>query len=185
MFFDKKYNIYHNNSGDFMFLYILIFLSKVVENAIATLRLIVVANGKKILGAILQGITAIIWITVTGVVVNNVLEEPGKIIAFALGSIAGSYLGCFLEEKIALGNTLLTVIIDERFESIITEKIREKQIAVTTTKAKGKEKERTILFIFLPRKKILLITQLIKSIDIDALVISEIAHQVYGGYIEK
>ena len=168
-----------------MFLYIIIFLAKVVENTIATLRLIVVSNGKKVLGAILQGITAIVWIVVTGVVVTNVLEDYGKIIAFALGSVVGSYLGCFLEEKIALGTTLLTVIIDKKLENIITNKIREKKIAVTTMEGKGKEKERTILFVFLSRKKISSIVELIKNIDVEALVISEAAHQIYGGYINK
>ena len=35
-------------------IYFLIFISKVVESALSTLRLILVANGKKILGMILQ-----------------------------------------------------------------------------------------------------------------------------------
>ena len=66
-----------------MFLYIIIFLSKVVENMLATLRIIVVANGKKLLGAILQGLVALVWVCITGVVVTNILENPFKIIAFA------------------------------------------------------------------------------------------------------
>ena len=41
-------------------LYSMIFISKVLENTFATLRLIVVANGKKLLGAILQLIVALI-----------------------------------------------------------------------------------------------------------------------------
>ena len=41
--------------------YLLIFISKIIENALATLRLIVVANGKKILGAVLQFCIALVW----------------------------------------------------------------------------------------------------------------------------
>lgn len=184
-FLGKDYYIVNNNIGDYMLLYIIIFLAKVVENAVTTLRLIVVSNGKKIIGAILQGVGAVIWICVTGLVVTNILEDPGKIIAFALGSIVGSYLGCIIEEKIALGNTLLTVIVEERLEATISEKIRENNFAVTSTKGKGKEKERSILFIFLPRKKISLVLKMIKSIDNDALIISENAFRIYGGYLEK
>ena len=168
-----------------MLLYIIIFLSKVAENAIATLRLIVVANGKKIMGAILQGIVAMIWICVTGVVVVDVLRDPWKIVAFALGSIVGSYLGSIIEEKIALGNKLLTVIIDKQKEESITNQIRKNNFAVTSTLGKGLEKEKAILFLLIPRKKMNTIIKMIKKEDSNALVISENAYHIAGGYLKK
>ena len=168
-----------------MLLYIIIFLSKVVENAIGTLRIIVVSNGKKILGAILQGIIAIIWICVTGIVIINILEDPFKIIAFALGSIVGSYLGSILEEKIALGNNLLMIITEQRNEVILTNKIREKDYAVTVIDGKGKDTDRSVLLVFLPRKNIKIITKLTKEIDDNALILSENAFNILGGYIKK
>ncbi len=168
-----------------MLLYILIFLSKVIENAIATLRIIVVANGKKIIGAILQGIIAIIWICITGLVVVDILKDPLKIVAFALGSIVGSYLGSIIEEKIALGNKLLTIIVDSKNENKISQKIRDNNFAVTTTLGKGMENEKSILFALIPRKKINSIIKIVKSIDINALVISENAFNIYGGYLNK
>ena len=48
--------------------YFLIFMAKVIENTLGTLRLIIVANGKKVFGAILQGIIAIIWAISAGIV---------------------------------------------------------------------------------------------------------------------
>ena len=54
-----------------MIILIYIFLSKIIENAIATLRLIVVSNGKKMLGAILNLIISVIWIISTSLVVVN------------------------------------------------------------------------------------------------------------------
>lgn len=169
---------------NFMFLYVIIFLSKVAENAIATLRIIVVANGKKIIGAILQGIVAIIWICITGVVVVDVLKDPWKVIAFALGSIIGSYLGSIIEEKIALGNKLLIIIVDSKNEQSITKKIRENNFAVTSTLGKGFETEKSILFILIPRKKINIIIEMIKNTDQNALVISENAYRISGGYLK-
>lgn len=82
-----------------MLIYIAIFFSKILENALSTLRLIVVSNGKKKLGALLQGIIALIWIFVTGVVIININKDIFKIIFFCLGSLVGSYLGSILEEK--------------------------------------------------------------------------------------
>ncbi len=166
-----------------MFLYIIIFLSKVVENMLATLRIIVVANGKKLLGAILQGLVALVWVCITGVVVTNILENPFKIIAFALGSMVGSYLGGVLEEKIAIGKKLLLIIINNNNEEKIVKKIRENNFAVTSTIGKGKDNNKAILFSMIPRKQIKSIIKIIKSIDTDALIISQNAFNIYGGYI--
>ena len=166
-----------------MFLYIIIFLSKVVENMLATLRIIVVANGKKLLGAILQGLVALVWVCITGVVVTNILENPFKIIAFALGSMVGSYLGGVLEEKIAIGKKLLLIIINDNNEEKIVKKIRENNFAVTSTIGKGKDNNKAILFSMIPRKQIKSIIKIIKSIDTDALIISQNAFNIYGGYI--
>ena len=166
-----------------MFLYIIIFLSKVVENMLATLRIIVVANGKKLLGAILQGLVALVWVCITGVVVTNILENPFKLVAFALGSMVGSYLGGVLEEKIAIGKKLLLIIINNNNEEKIVKKIRENNFAVTSTIGKGKDNNKAILFSMIPRKQIKNIIKIIKSIDTDALIISQNAFNIYGGYI--
>ena len=90
-------------------IYIGIFISKILENTLSTLRIIVVSNGKKKLGAFLQGLVALIWIFVTGVVIIDINKDIVKIIFFVIGSIAGSYLGGLLEEKIALGTNLVII----------------------------------------------------------------------------
>ena len=90
-------------------IYIGIFISKILENTLSTLRIIVVSNGKKKLGAFLQGLVALIWIFVTGVVIIDINKDIVKIIFFVIGSIAGSYLGSLLEEKIALGTNLVII----------------------------------------------------------------------------
>ena len=84
-------------------IYLYIFISKILENTLATLRIIVVANGKKKLGALLQGMVATLWILVIGIIVTNINKDIFKIICFITGSIVGSYTGSVLEEKIALG----------------------------------------------------------------------------------
>ena len=89
--------------------YLAIFLFKIIENTLSTLRLIIVAKGKKFSGAILQFIISIIWVISTGIVVHNLNDDPYKILFFALGSLIGSYVGGLIEEKIALGYDLITI----------------------------------------------------------------------------
>lgn len=152
-----------------MLIYFLIFISKIIENALATLRLIVVANGKKILGAILQGIVALVWIFVTGIVIIDVNKDPIKIIIFCVGSIVGSYLGSFLEQKIGMGTNMVLSVIKEEYEKDIKEKLQNYQIITLCEK----DKNYSILFIVMRRKETNKISKIIKNIDNDAIIISE------------
>ena len=155
-------------------LYLAIFFSKIIENALATLRLIVVANGKKKLGAFLQGLIALIWIFVTGIVITNINKDIFKIIFFCLGSIVGSYLGSVIEEKLALGNNILMCVTKEKYESQIKEILNGYQI----TTIREKDDKYSILFIFLKRKETANISKIIKKIDKESILISEKAKNI-------
>ena len=100
---------------------LLIFTFKVIENTLSTLRIIVISNGKKLLGAILQGTVSIVWVISTSLVVINIQKDPLKIISFTLGALIGSYIGSIIEEKLALGTNMITTIINT--VSYISEKV--------------------------------------------------------------
>lgn len=152
-----------------MLIYVAIFLCKIVENAVGTLRLIVVANGKKKLGALLQGIVALVWIFGTGIVIVDINKDIFKIVIFVIGSIAGSYLGSIIEEKIALGSNMLICITKEKFENIIKGKLYNYKITTICEK----DNTHSVLLIVLKRKEISKISKILKKIDKDIVIISE------------
>lgn len=88
-------------------IYIIIFICKVVENTLTTLRIILISSGKKIMGATIQGIVALIWIFSTSLVIINIEKDLFKIVSFVLGSIIGSYFGSIIEELMALGTIMI------------------------------------------------------------------------------
>ena len=143
-------------------IYLFIFICKIIENSIATLRLIIVSNGKKIEGAILNFILSFIWIISTSLVVLN--NNIYKILIFAIGSLIGSYIGSILEEKIALGNNMLFIISKEY------KKISKLENTYLINK--------DILIIMVKRKKRKEIIDKILNIDNKAIIISESAKQL-------
>ncbi|MDD2391908.1 MAG: DUF5698 domain-containing protein [Bacilli bacterium] len=153
-----------------MLLYSIIFFSKVLENTLGTLRLIVVADGRKLLGSILQGVISLIWILVVGIVVQNILEDPYKIVFFILGSVVGSYLGGIIEEKLALGNNMVIIITEL---NDLANNIRSNGFGVTSIRAEGKDSLKNVLFIIITRKNIRKIINTTKKYDQNALIISE------------
>ena len=88
-----------------MSIYILVFICKIIENTLSTLRIIILSKGRKKLGAILQGIVAIVWIFSARIIILNINEDFLKITAFVVGSTIGSYTGSIIEEKILKKNS--------------------------------------------------------------------------------
>ena len=162
-----------------MLTYFIIFISKIIENTLSTLRLIVVAKGKKIFGAILQFIIAFVWVITTGIVVVNIKDDPLKVVFFALGSLIGSYLGSFIEEKIALGEDMLTVITNDNSSNEIIEKLSSYNYPVY--KLKSENKNTFILLVMSHKKNRSKIINLIKKIDRNSLIsASSIKNMTYN-----
>ena len=157
-------------------LYFIIFISKTIELALGTLRIIVIANGRKVFGAILQGIIAIVWMCITGVVIVNITKDPFKIVAFALGSAFGSYVGSMIEEKLAIGSNMLIIIIKKELEEKIVSIIKDNGYKVTNVE--GCDKEKSILVVVLTRKDRKRIVKLIRNEDENITIIANNAFKL-------
>ncbi len=147
--------------------YIIIFILKILENALGTLRLIIVSNGKKVEGAVLNFLLSVVWVISTSMVVidNNIY----KILVFAFGSLIGSYVGSVLEEKIALGNNML-FIISKKYEQIKSK--------LTNSKINCYLISKDIVIVMTSRKKRKEVIDLILNIDNQSEIISETAKQL-------
>ena len=165
-------------------IYILIFTFKVIENTLSTLRIIVVSNGTKILGAILQGIVSIVWVISTSLVVVNIAKDPLKVIAFTLGALIGSYIGSIIEEKLALGTNLLITVIDKNLTKKITQALKKQKYETIILNGKRKDELKNILIIITKRKTRKNVIKLIKNIDKTATIIIEntITHEANKPY---
>lgn len=157
-------------------LYFIIFISKTIELALGTLRIIVIANGRKVFGAILQGIIAIVWMCITGVVIVNITKDPFKIVAFALGSAFGSYVGSIIEEKLAIGSNMIIIVIKKELEEKIVSIIKNNGYKVTNVE--GCDKEKSILVVVLTRKDRKRIVNLIRNEDEDITIIANNAFKL-------
>ena len=153
-----------------MILYLLIFFSKIIENTFSTLRIIVVANGKKKLGAILQGIVALVWIFVTGAVIVDVGKDPIKVIFFCLGTIIGSYLGSLLEEKLAIGNNNLICIISNKYEKKLKKLFKYNKIYLNN--------KYSLFILNFKRKNRNKVLSTIKHIDSNSVIITENSNNI-------
>ncbi len=159
-------------------LYLFIFGSKILENMLATLRIIIINNNKKVLGALLQFANTMVWLLGTSLVIVDIDQDIFKLFAFALGSAFGSYLGSKVEEKLALGTNLIICITKWDLSS----QIRGNGYAVTTLKSDGLETKIYTHLIITHRYKTNKLIDIIKKLDSNALIARENTSLVNGGY---
>jgi uncharacterized protein YebE (UPF0316 family) len=84
---------------------LLIFMSRILDQSIGTMRLIFVSKGYRYIGPILGFFEVIIWLLAITQVLQH-LNNPLSYIAYGAGFGMGNYIGIRLEEKLSIGTVL-------------------------------------------------------------------------------
>jgi uncharacterized protein YebE (UPF0316 family) len=91
----------------------LIFLLRVADVSVGTMRTIVVVHGRIRLSVALGFLEVLIWITAISQVILGLRESPVLVLAYAGGFAAGNGVGIILERRLALGQCVVRVISKE------------------------------------------------------------------------
>src|SRR6056297_1513927 len=108
---------------------ILIFLARVMDVSMGTIRTLMVVRGKRIYAALIGFFEVTIYIIALQKVVTS-LDRPLNLIAYSLGLAAGNYFGSLLEEKMALGQISAQLIPGKNQQQMI-KNLREAGFGVT------------------------------------------------------
>ncbi|ADL08519.1 DUF2179 domain-containing protein [Thermosediminibacter oceani] len=161
--------------------YLFIFIARVCDVSLSTLRTLMVVRGHRMQAAVMGFFEVIIYITALNQVVGK-LGDPLNLIAYALGFATGNYVGSLLEEKLALGLTTVQVITQN---PELPEKIRSRGFGVTMLQGMGKEGTRHVLVIYLARKNVPALINLIESEDESAFITIMDMKSAKGGYFKQ
>ena len=129
---------------------ILIFLSRICDVSIGTLRIIFISKGKKLLAPLLGFVEISIWLLAFSQIMQN-LNNIVCFIAYAAGFSMGNFVGVLIEEKLALGTLIVRVFLTD-CKSQMKEKLSAAGFGVTSIDAKGKNGDVKILYCVIKRK---------------------------------
>lgn len=130
----------------------LIFMSRIVDVSIGTMRLIFVSRGFKLFAAICGFFEVFIWLVAITQIMNN-LTNIFNYIAYAGGFATGNYIGMMIEEKIALGTVLIRAVSQEPLD-LFVDYLKDNGYGVTILDAQGGYGSVNIMFSILPRNKV-------------------------------
>ncbi len=129
---------------------LMIIVARILDVSIGTLRIIYLAQRRKIIVPILGFVEILIWLIVIGQVMQN-LTNPVYYIAYAVGFAIGNYIGISLEEMLAMGNLMVRVVTRTDDTRLITS-LRNHNYKVTVVDAEGQMGPVKILFTIIRRK---------------------------------
>jgi len=142
---------------------LLIFIARVSDVTLGTVRVIFVSKGMKYLAPVVGFFEVLIWLLAIGQIMNN-LSNPACYIAYAGGFATGNYVGIIVAEKLSLGIVLLRVITQKDGGELI-QSLSSEKYGVTSVEGLGAQGKVNIVFTVIPRKEILRAIEIVKNFN--------------------
>ncbi len=152
---------YDSGLFTYVVLPLLIFLARICDVTIGTIRIVMVAKGQKFLAPIMGFFEVLIWIITMSKVVQN-LDNWMCYVGYAGGFATGNLVGLLIEEKLALGIAKVQVITGKQAGMLI-EALKQAGYGVTHVDAKGSNEEVSIIYTFVKRAELPKVQEIIST----------------------
>lgn len=128
-----------------------IFLLRLGDVSIASVRIVTLMRGRIGLAALLGFFESLFWISAAAIVFSN-LDNLVRIVAFAAGFAVGTLLGGYIERWVAMGTAFIRVVAPVDTPSVAAP-LRDAGYPVTVLNAEGRDGEVRVTFLVLPRRQ--------------------------------
>jgi uncharacterized protein YebE (UPF0316 family) len=138
---------------------IIVFIARVADVTLGTLRIVFTSRGKRNLAPILGFVEVFIWIVVVGQIVKNI-HSFTAFFGYAAGFAMGTYIGLKIEEKLAIGTLVLRIILSHGGEELAAE-LRAAGFGVTIVNGEGASGPVKLLYTVIKRKELKAVSAII------------------------
>jgi len=142
---------------------LLIFIARVADVSLGTVRVIFITRGLKYFAPIIGFVEILIWLLAIGQIMQN-LSNPLCYIAYAAGFATGNYIGIWIAEKLSLGVVLVRVITSKDASGLL-EYLKSAEYGVTSVDAQGSAGKVQIVFTIVRRREVASVVNLIKQFN--------------------
>jgi len=131
---------------------LLIFVARITDVSLGTLRFIFIAKGYRKLAPILGFVEVLIWVLAVREVLMN-LRNIACLLAYGWGFAMGNYIGMWLEEKLSIGMVLVRTVLKTDARPLM-EFMKINNYGYTLVNGKGTRGRVKILFSIVHRKNL-------------------------------
>lgn len=130
---------------------LLIFSVRLIDVPIGTLRIIFLSKRNKLVVPFLSFFEVLLWLIIITKIVHNV-DKPLYYLAYAAGFAVGNWIGMLLDQKLAMGTSLIRIVTAKPALDLVTS-LRKAGYAVTDVPAYGSSGQVSIVFTVIKRKQ--------------------------------
>ncbi len=161
---------------------IYIFIARIFDVSLGTLRIILISRGKKYLAPILGFLEILIWLTAISKALQN-LNGVASYLIYAGGFAAGNYIGMLIEGLLPFGYQAIRVVTRIKAREVIVE-LKKMGLGVTTFSGEDTEEEEvSLLYTVMPRKQVKEALSVINKYHPQAFITVEDVKSFQSGYV--
>ena len=142
----------NNTFFSYFVLPFLIFLARICDVTIGTIRIVMITKGQKIWAPILGFFEVLIWLIAITRIIKN-MDNWVCYFAYGMGFATGNYIGMKIEEKLALGIAKIQIITMKAATNLI-EALRSAGYGVTYQDAYGSNQNVSVIYTIIKRSEI-------------------------------
>jgi len=154
-------SFYDSTLFTYVFLPLLIFLSRILDVTIGTIRIVMVSKGEKLWAPVLGFFEIFIWLVAISKIFQN-LDNIMCYVAFASGFAFGNYVGLRLEEKLAMGIVKIQIITRMKANKLI-QNLTNAGYGITHHEARGSAENVSIIYSIIKRSEINAVEEIVKT----------------------
>ena len=143
---------------------LLIFLARICDVSMETIRVIYISRGIKVLAPIIAFFEIVIWLLAMEVVMKD-LSNIANFIAFALGFATGTWVGLVIEERLSIGMVILRIITSTESEEEISSFLTAEHCGATRLDAHGSRGDVKMILSLVNRTDVPRITEHIRNVN--------------------
>jgi uncharacterized protein YebE (UPF0316 family) len=163
----------------YVILPLLIFLARICDVSIGTMRIIFVSKGKRNIAPILGFFEVLIWITAISKIMAN-LDNYVNFIAYAAGFATGNYVGMIIEEKLAMGILMIRVFAHEKGDALV-QSLNSNGFGATVVQAHGARENIQLIYSIVKRNELASVLDIITGLNPKAFYTIEEIKKVNEG----
>ncbi|MFA5624028.1 MAG: DUF5698 domain-containing protein [Bradymonadales bacterium] len=149
-----------------------IFVLRICDVSLGTMKTISVVQGRIPLAFTLGFFEVLIWVSVIAQVISRLGEHPILAVAYAGGYAAGNAMGIIIERYVALGTSVVRFI-SQHQGHLVAKQLRENGQAVTTFDGEGRDGHCLLIYAICTRKDAEHVISIAKEIDPNIFYIVE------------
>lgn len=172
------------NLFDVSYLPIIIFILRVMNNAVGTFRLIVVNRDNRVFGFFMASIESLLFAYTAGIVLTD-LDNIPNLVAYVLGFATGGYVGMLIEERYLNIFNIVDVIAEEAIAHEIAQKLREEGHGVTEMRGEGARGHVMQLRVVAHHRDVKEVITIARTIKPGCFITVEESRFIRGGYVRS